>query len=257
MSTFCNITQVIIPAHKEEEGIADVVRRLKQRGFSRIRVVDNGSTDATAAVAREAGAEVFSIPGRGYGLACWEGALNLPEDIRWLLYCNADASDDFDAYDEFARLASDHDLILGMRTHPEDRRYMTTPQRFGNWLAPFLIRLLWGRRYADLGPQRAIRVEAYRRLNMRDRGYGWTVEMQVRAIQEGLRIAEIPVRTFPRTTGKSKISGNLLGSIAAGWIILTTIARLKIASSSKAETNPITHRATEGTKEKHPSELPL
>lgn len=227
-STFTDSTLVIIPAHNEEDCIADVVRRLKQHGFSRIRVIDNGSTDATADVAREEGAEVISIPGCGYGLACWEGALNLPDGIEWLLYCNADASDDFEVYEKFARLSSDHDLILGARTHPEDRRHMTLPQRFGNWLAPFLIRLLWHRRFADLGPQRAIRADAYGRLHMRDRGFGWTVEMQVRAIEEGLRTTEIPVRTYPRTAGISKISGNLRGSFKAGFIILQTIAKLKI-----------------------------
>jgi hypothetical protein len=162
----------------------------------------------------------------GYGLACWVGSQNLPADIEWLLYCNADASDDFDAYDEFARLTADYDLILGSRIHPDDRKSMTIPQRFGNWLAPALIRVLWGRRFTDLGPQRAIRADAFRKLEMRDRGFGWTVEMQVRAVEECLRIAEISVRTFPRPAGRSKISGNLRGSLEAGIIILKTIARL-------------------------------
>ncbi len=223
-----NSTLVIIPAHNEEECIADVVRRLKDRGFSHIRVVDNGSTDATARHARAAGAEVISLPGRGYGLACWAGGEGLPPGIEWLLYCNADASDDFEAYEEFAKLAPDHDLILGARTHAEDRRHMSTPQRFGNWLAPFLIRRLWGHDFADLGPQRAIRVEAYQKLNMRDRGFGWTIEMQIRALEENLRIIEIPVRTYPRPAGKSKISGNLRGSVMAGSIILATLARLRL-----------------------------
>lgn len=209
-----------------------VVRRLRQHGFHRVRVIDNASIDASASVAREAGAEVISIPGRGYGLACWEGAIHIPEGIEWLLYCNADASDDFDAYQQFAKLVPEHDLILGTRNHPDDRRHMTLPQRLGNWLAPFLIKLLWGYHFTDLSPQRAIRVKSYRRLNMRDRGFGWTVEMQVRAVEERLRIAEIPVRTFPRTAGTSKISGNLRGSLAAGLIILQTIGRLALGESS-------------------------
>lgn len=225
-SSFAATTRVIIPAHNEEECVGDVIRRLQQRGFPCIRVIDNGSTDATAQVAREAGAEVRSIPGRGYGLACWEGARELPSTIEWLLYCNADASDDFEAYGEFARLAPEYDLILGTRTHPEDRKSMTMPQRFGNWLAPTLIRMIWGHPFTDLGPQRAIRVEALGRLNMQDRGFGWTVEMQVRAVEEDLRIVELPVRTFPRPAGQSKISGNLCGSLAAGSMILRTIARL-------------------------------
>ncbi|MFQ3670404.1 MAG: glycosyltransferase family 2 protein [Verrucomicrobiia bacterium] len=223
---FAARTLVIIPAHNEEECVGDVVRRLRTRGFTHIRVVDNGSTDQTAEVAGRAGAEVIQTSGRGYGLACWLGAETVPKDIDWLLFCNADASDDFDAYDRFAELADAHDFILGSRTHPEDRCRMTFPQRLGNWLAPTLIRLLWGRRFADLGPQRAIRVNAFRKLGMRDRGFGWTVEMQVRAVEEGLRIAEIPVRSYPRPAGESKISGNLRGSLAAGLIILRTIAGL-------------------------------
>ncbi|MFQ3577558.1 MAG: glycosyltransferase family 2 protein [Verrucomicrobiia bacterium] len=224
--SFAARTLVIIPAHNEEECVGDVVLRLQQRGFSRIRVVDNGSTDQTSRAAREAGAEVIQTAGRGYGLACWLGATSLPEGIEWLLFCNADASDDFDAYARFAELAETHDLILGSRTHPDDRRGMTLPQRFGNWLAPTLIGLLWGHHYSDLGPQRAIRTDAFQRLKMRDRGFGWTVEMQVRAVEEKLRIAEIPVRTFPRPAGQSKISGNLRGTLAAGAIILRTIAVL-------------------------------
>lgn len=219
-------TLVVIPAHNEEECVGGVVRRLQEHGFHTIRVVDNASTDRTAEVAAQCGAEVLRTEQRGYGLACWAGSQNIPPAVSWLLYCNADASDDFGAYQRFAELSTNHDLVLGSRTHPEDRRHMTPPQRFGNWLAPTLIRVLWGRCFADLGPQRAIRTDAFRRLGMRDRGFGWTVEMQVRAVEEGLRIAEIPVRTFPRPAGESKISGNLLGSLKAGVIILTTIARL-------------------------------
>jgi len=226
LGDFASRTLVIIPAHNAEECVAGVVRRLRNRGFARVRVVNNASTDRTGERAVEAGAEVISIPGRGYGLACWGGSQDLPADIEWLLYCNADASDDFDAYDDFSRLADDHDIILGSRIHPDDRRCMTIPQRFGNWLAPVLIRLLWGHRFADLGPQRAIRADAFRKLSMRDRGFGWTVEMQVRAVEEGLRIAEIPVRSFPRPAGKSKISGNMRGTLLAGIIILRTIGSL-------------------------------
>jgi glycosyltransferase involved in cell wall biosynthesis len=229
---------VIIPAHNEEACVGDVVRRLSDCGFTHIRVVDNGSSDQTAEIARAAGAEVIRIEGRGYGLACWAGAETVREGIEWLLYCNADASDDFDAYPRFAGLADDHDFILGSRTHADDRSRMTAPQRFGNWLAPALIRLFWRRRFADLGPQRAIRLGAYRRLNMRDRGFGWTVEMQVRAVEEGLRIAEIPVRTFPRPAGQSKISGNLRGSLTAGFIILKTIATLACRMSGGGGREP-------------------
>lgn len=223
---FAAQTMVIIPAYNEEECVAGVVTRLKERGFSRIRVVDNSSTDDTGKRAAEAGAEVIRHESRGYGLACWLGGRDLPGEVEWLLYCNADASDDLDALERFAALAGNHDLILGCRIRPEDRAVMTSPQRFGNWLAPFLIRLGWGHRFHDLGPQRAIRVSSYERLQMQDRGFGWTVEMQVRAVEEGLRIVEFPVRSFPRPAGKSKISGTLRGTMGAGIIILRTIGRL-------------------------------
>ncbi len=228
MNEFFTSALVIIPAHNEEECVAGTIKRLRGAGFNRIRVVDNGSTDGTAFAAHEAGAEVISLQGRGYGLACWAGGRNLPPGIEWLLYCNADASDDFEAYKEFARLAPDHDFVLGARTHPQDRMHMSAPQRFGNRLAPFLIRLLWGHSFCDLGPQRAIRVEAYQRLYMQDRGFGWTIEMQIRAIEENLRIIEIPVRNHPRPAGNSKISGNLRGSLSAGLIILQTIGKLAL-----------------------------
>ena len=114
-----------------------------------------------------------------------------PTGMDWFLYCNADASDDFDAYGEFARLADGHDLIIGARTYSEDRRHMTVPQRFGNWLAPALIQAFWDTASRTSGPS-AIRIAAFRKLDLLDRGFGWTVEMQIRAIEEGLRMVEIP-----------------------------------------------------------------
>ncbi|PTY02071.1 hypothetical protein DB346_10125 [Verrucomicrobia bacterium LW23] len=226
LDAFASQTLVIIPAHNEEECVGDVVRRLREIGFQRIRVVENASRDRTAQRAADAGAEVISHPRAGYGLACWVGGEEVPPDVVWLLYCNADASDDLDALHRYAELAPGHDLILGCRTMAEDRHAMSLPQRFGNWLAPFLIRVIWGYRFRDLGPQRAIRVEAYRRLEMQDRGFGWTVEMQVRAAEEGLRIVEIPVRTYPRPAGQQKISGTIRGTLMAGTIILRTIGQL-------------------------------
>ena len=120
MSDFAERTLIIIPAHNEEECIAGVVRRLLKRGFPHIRVVDNASTDHTAERAAAAGAEVISHPHAGYGLACWLGGLDVPAGVEWLLYCNADASDDLDALDRFAELAPGHDLILGSRTDCDD-----------------------------------------------------------------------------------------------------------------------------------------
>lgn len=223
---FVEKSLVIIPAHDEEECVGQVVDDLKRLGFPKVRVVDNGSHDQTGRAASGAGAEVVTLEGHGYGLACWHGALHIPPDVEWLVFCNADGSDDPEAFTRFADAADRSDLILGSRLGKNERDQMTLPQRFGNWLAPFLIRLIWQHRFGDLGPQRAIRVGAYRRLEMKDRGFGWTVEMQVRAIQEKLRITEIAVRSFPRIGGRSKISGTLRGTVLAGGVIIGTIFRL-------------------------------
>ncbi len=125
--------------------------------------------------------------------------------------------------------ASRADLVLGDRqTNKANRPAMTAAQRFGNALATTLIRLGWGHRYADLGPLRMIRIEALDRIAMRDRGFGWTVEMQVRAVELGLRVREVPVRYRNRRGGKSKISGTVSGTIRAGVVIVATISRLFI-----------------------------
>ncbi len=230
LAEFAARALVVIPALNEVECIAGVIQTLQQKGFRHIRVVDNASTDRTGEVAKSAGAHVIRLEKSGYGLACWEGCQNPPVAVEWYLFCNADASDDFEAYSEFANAAPSADFILGNR---ERTSAMTLSQRFGNWLAPALIHLIWRHRFLDLGPQRAIRVEAFERLAMQDRGFGWTVEMQVRAVEENLRIAEIPVRSFPRPAGQSKISGNLKGSAKAGWIILKTIATLALHRRSR------------------------
>lgn len=220
--------QVIIPALDEEATIGGVVTGLRRVGLTRIRVVDNGSRDGTALAARAAGAEVVGESRRGYGQACWTGAECLPGDVGWLLFADADGSDD---PDDVARLVAaaeaGAELVLGdRRARPEAAVVMTPVQRFGNALATSLIRIGWGGRYHDLGPLRLIRRDLYDRLAMRDRGFGWTIEMQVRAIEEGARVVELPVAYRRRAGGRSKISGSVRGSVAAGTIILGTLARL-------------------------------
>jgi len=200
------------------------VRGLVARGFERVRVADNGSTDRTAALAREAGAEVISEPRRGYGQACFTACEDLPDEVEWILFCDADGSDDLDAIPRLIEAADERDLVIGnRRATPEGRAAMAPAQRFGNWLAPALLALLYGRHYSDLGPLRLVRRGAYEAMAMRDRGFGWTVEMQARACELGLRIAEVPVRLLPRRGGRSKISGTILGSARAGAVILATL----------------------------------
>lgn len=219
---------VVIPALNEEESLPEVLRRLAALGLRSIVVVDNGSSDDTAAVAHRLGASVVSEPRRGYGRACWAGSEARPASARWILFANADGSDDLESFPEMMEAAErGAELVLGRRpAGPDQRDHLTEAQRFGNWLATLLMRVLWGRRYGDLGPLRLISREALDRLGMQNRGFGWTVEMQVRAVEEALSVAEVPVRNFARTAGTSKISGSVKGSVQAGGVILATIFKL-------------------------------
>lgn len=220
--------QVIIPALDETETIGGVVAALQQQGLSRIRVVDNGSDDDTAKIAKEAGAEVWREPVRGYGRACWEGYQRLDAAVEWVLFCDADGSDDLaDVARLIAEANAGADMVLGNRRASAAARGAMTPvQQFGNGLATTLMRWGWGHAYGDLGPLRLIRRSLLERIAMQDRGFGWTIEMQVRAVEEGARIVELPVGYRRRGGGRSKISGTLRGSVAAGTIILTTLGNL-------------------------------
>lgn len=222
-------TIVVIPALNEEACLPDVIARLHRLGLNRIHVVDNGSTDRTAEIARQCGAEVIREPRRGYGQACWTGCENLPPDVEWILFCNADGSDDIERVPELMAASGKAEFVLGARNVGTDgHNHLTTAQQWGNKLATSLIQLLWKTSYADLGPLRLISRRAFGRLNMRDRGFGWTVEMQVRAAEEGISFRELPVKNFPRRAGVSKISGTVRGTIQAGTIILSTIAKLRL-----------------------------
>ncbi len=214
---------VIIPAFNEEPSVGKVVSAIPA-WIDDVVVVDNGSSDATAEVARAHGARVVSEPRRGYGSACLTGiaALKGPGVVVFL---DADFSD----YPEEMSLLVDPiaqgeaDMVIGSRTLGRRESGALTPQaRFGNWLACTLIRLLWKVSYSDLGPFRAVRLATLRRLDMRDRNYGWTVEMQIKAAREGIRIREAPV-SYRRRIGKSKVSGTVRGVLGAGTKILYTI----------------------------------
>ncbi len=222
---------LILPALNEEPSIGAVLDSLPRGLYAQILVVDNGSTDRTAEVARRRGAQVVAEPRRGYGAACLRGIAALHPATDVVVFMDADASDvPSEARDLLEPiLAGQADLVLGSRTLGRAEPGSLTPhQRFGNALATFLIRLLYGRRYTDLGPFRAIRTAALRSLGMRDPGYGWTIEMQIKALRRGLRVAEVPV-SYRRRVGMSKISGSLRASLAAGGKILWTIARLAFA----------------------------
>ena len=219
---------LIIPALNEEASIAHAVEEVSSELFEQVLVVDNESSDATAVRAAQAGAEVVRESRRGYGQACWRGIQSLPKEIDTIVFMDGDLSDDpADAVPLVETLEEGtYDLVIGSRVLGQaDAGSLKPWQRFGNRLATGLIRLFWGVRFTDLGPFRAVRVKALERMDMQDRGFGWTVEMQAKAAQMGLRTCEVPVRYRRRRYGRSKISGNLLRSLQAGITILWTLLR--------------------------------
>ncbi len=225
---------VIIPALNEEKTILRVINDLKSNGLTEICVVDNGSQDETATTALAAGAQVIREDKRGYGQACWSGMQTIPEFCEWILFCDGDGSDNLSQLSQFWDVTAETDFILGnRRATPEGRAFLTPVQNFGNGLATFLIYIGWGYQYQDLGPLRLIRRADLEQLQMGDRSFGWTVEMQVKAVENGLRIKEIPVNYRRRQGGKSKISGTIMGSFRAGHIILTTLGQLYWQKISK------------------------
>ncbi len=217
---------LIIPALNEAQSVGLLLGRIPRDLFSQIIVVDNGSQDRTAAVAVAGGAEVVHEPRRGYGQACWSGLRQVRPSVTAIAFMDADLSDNpKDLAQLVRRFDHDHwDLVLGSRVlgNPEPGS-LTALQRFGNWLSTHLIALVWHVHFTDLGPMRIVRRDALARLNMRDRTFGWTVEMQARAAQLGLRVCELPVRYSRRRYGRSKVSGTVFGSLRAGVKILWTI----------------------------------
>ena len=217
---------LIIPALNEEPVIAATLRAIPPGVFRLVIVADNGSTDRTAEVARACAATVVIEPERGYGAACLRALAALPPDIGAVVFLQADLSEDpSEATALLGPIERDEaDLVLGSRLLGRAEKGALLPhQAFGNWLATTLIRLLYGHRYTDLCGFRAIRRDALERLRMQDRNYGWTVEMQVRALEQGLRVLEVPVSYRKRAAGVNKVSGNLRASLRAGWIILKTV----------------------------------
>ena len=218
-----SIIKVVIPAQNEERAIGKVISEIPD-WVSEVIVADNGSTDKTADVATEHGATVVSIPEAGYGRACLGGiAVAGTYDIR--VFLDGDASD----YPEDMHLLvspihnGEADMVIGSRVLGKLEKGSLTPQqRFGNALACWLIKIIWKHKYTDLGPFRAISKEGLEKLNMEAPTFGWTVEMQIRALKQGLRCQDVPVR-YRKRIGKSKISGTVKGVIMAGVYILGTI----------------------------------
>ena len=221
---------VIIPAFNEEESIGKVIADIPKTCVQEIIVVDNGCLDRTAEVARAAGARVIREERKGYGSACLAGiaALNAPEIVVFL---DGDYSDFPSEMPLLLQpiLAGEAEMVIGSRIRGVCERGALLPQaRFGNALATFLIRLLFRVRYTDLGPFRAIRHERLLAMDMQDKTFGWTGEMQVKAAKMGLRVCEVPV-SYRKRIGQSKITGTVKGTILAGYKIIITILRYSLA----------------------------
>lgn len=217
---------VVIPALNEAAALPRVLTAIPDY-VTLVVVADNGSTDGTGDVARTHGATVVAEPVRGYGRACLTALAALPASIDVVVFLDGDASD---VPQEMTRLLAPiaegrADFVVGSRTTGRREAGSLTPQQiFGNGLACMLIRLIWGQRFTDLGPFRAIRTDALALLGMSDKDYGWTVEMQVRAARRGIRSLEVPV-SYRRRIGVSKVSGTIRGVIGAGTKILYVIGR--------------------------------
>lgn len=221
---------LIIPALNEEAVIGTTLAGIPAGVFETVIVADNGSTDRTADVARGAGATVTVEPERGYGAACLRALRELMPGPHAIVFMQADFSEDPNQAQELLRPLYEGraDLVIGSRTLGVAEPGALLPhQRFGNGLLIELIAILFGYRFTDLGPFRAIRSDALAMLDMRDRNYGWTVEMQVNAVRQGLRILEIPVRYRVRAAGENKVSGNWWVSVKAGLKMIAVLLRLR------------------------------
>jgi glycosyltransferase involved in cell wall biosynthesis len=227
---------VIIPALNEEEPIAGVVREVAATKIpADIIVVDNGSTDRTAERARDAGARVMSEPVPGYGRACIAGIRALSPECDIVVFLDGDGSDCPEFMSQLVDpiAAGTHDFVIGSRTRGQRQPgSMNFQQIVAGRIAGRILRLVYGVRYTDMCPFRAIRREALEKLGMREQTYGWNLEMQMKAARSGLRILEIPVNHRRRAGGESKVSGTLRGTFIAGTRIMATLVRIA------AETKP-------------------
>ncbi len=221
--------EVVIPALNEERAIGKVVQDIPAF-VDKIIIGDNGSRDQTVQKARDAGATVVVEEERGYGAACLK-ALELTDPDAIIVFLDGDYSD---YPQEMAMLvdpiiAGDAKMVIGSRVAGNAQNgALTPPQIFGNALACWLIKLIWGMQFSDLGPFRAIDGKALDELDMQDRNYGWTVEMQIKAAHAKLPSMEVPV-SYRNRIGTSKVSGTIKGSVLAGIKILGLIARYSLA----------------------------
>ena len=222
---------VIIPCLNEEAAITEVVRDVLKQAVGEVIVVDNGSTDRTAQMAKAAGARVISQPLRGYGRACAAGVAAVAPSTEIICFLDGDGSDVPGFIPQVVGPVADGsaDFVMGSRLRGNREAGSLTPQQLlAGRLAGVLLRQTYGVRFTDMSPLRAIRVDQLAALGMREQTYGWNLEMQMRVAAAGLRCLEIPVDHRCRQGGQSKVSGNLGAGLRAGWKISTTFLRLAL-----------------------------
>lgn len=224
------MVKVIIPAFNEEESISYVIKEIPEF-ISEVIVCDNNSNDKTAEVAKNSGATVVFEPKAGYGRAClkaMEYIKNQEEKPEVIVFLDGDYSD----YPEqmtnlLSEMEKGFDLVIGSRAlGKREKGSMTAPQVFGNWLATSLMGLFYGAKYTDLGPFRAVKYSVLEEIDMQDKTYGWTIEMQMKILRKGYSYTEVPV-DYKNRIGQSKISGTLKGVIGAGIKIITSIFKYR------------------------------
>ena len=220
---------VVIPALNEAEAIGGVVRSMPWDAIAECIVVDNGSSDGTAAAAEAAGARVITSA-RGYGAACWAGAKAARPESDVLVFLDGDGADAVEEMPAIVGpvLRDEADFVIGSRIRGRrEAGAMNVSQVFAAHLIGALVNLMYGFRYTDMGAFRAIRRDAFEKLGMTEMTFGWNLEMQVRAIQRGLRIVEVPVSYRCRAAGESKVSGNVRASIKTAWRIFGVLLRTR------------------------------
>ena len=223
---------VIIPAYNEEKAIGLVINDIPKNIVDKIIVVDNGSSDNTIRMAKEAGAVVVKEPIMGYGKACLRGISSLPKDTGIIVFLDGDYSDYPEDMVNLVKpiLKGEADMTLGSRViGKKEKGALMLHSSIGNKFASFLIRLFWGGCFTDLGPFRAIKYQSLIQIGMKDTNFGWTVEMQIKAVINNLRIVELPVR-YRNRIGKSKITGTVRGSVKAAVKIIYTILKYRFST---------------------------
>ncbi|MEZ5009230.1 MAG: glycosyltransferase family 2 protein [Chitinophagales bacterium] len=231
---------VIIPAFDEERSIDKVINHLPKKTIHEVIVVNNNSKDNTVEVAQNAGATVLNEQEQGYGAACLKGIAYVNDKVidkanSIIVFIDGDFSDYPEQLPKVIEpiLKDEVDMVIGSRRLGNAASGSLTPQQvFGNWLATSLIKWIYKYQYTDLGPFRAIGLQQLNQLKMQDRNYGWTVEMQIKALQQKLKITEVAV-DYKRRIGQSKVSGTIKGSLMAGYKIIAIIFKYAFTRSNK------------------------